>query len=100
MDFSWTEAQNNLKATVIDFAQEALNEQLVERDHQSDFQRDKWRKCGECGIQGLFIPEAYGGQGKDILTTVFALEGPSRGFGMVPMSVPLPCCSLVLGVCL
>lgn len=79
MDFSWTEKQLAFKAEVIAFAQHALNDDLRNRDHHSIFSRENWRKCGQFGIQGLFIPEAYGGTGKDLLTTILALEGFGYG---------------------
>jgi len=79
MDFAWSREQLAFKNAVIEFAQEKLNDQLIERDWQSEFARDNWRKCAELGIQGLPIPERYGGAGADVLTTVLALEGLGYG---------------------
>jgi len=38
-----------------------------------------WRAVGEFGLAGLPIPEEYGGQGADIVTTCMALEGLEEG---------------------
>jgi alkylation response protein AidB-like acyl-CoA dehydrogenase len=38
-----------------------------------------WRACADFGIQGLPIPEEYGGSGQDPLTTMLAMEALGRG---------------------
>ena len=79
MDFSWTDEQLAFKEKVIKFAQQELNNDLVERDKQGEFSRKNWQKCAEFGIQGLSIPTEYGGRGIDILTTMLAMEGLGYG---------------------
>ena len=56
-----------------------LNEDLVERDKQGAFLRENWQKCAQFGIQGLAIPEEYGGANHDILTTMLTVEGLGYG---------------------
>ena len=79
MDFSWTEEQLELKQAVIKFAEGELNQGVRERDQRAEFSRENWLKCAAFGIQGLPIPETYGGAGADILTTMLTMEG--LGFG-------------------
>lgn len=79
MDFSWTEEQLAYKKAVIGFAQKELNQGMIERDHNSNFSKDLWRKCAEFGIQGLPFPEKYGGSEADILTTMLTMEGLGYG---------------------
>jgi alkylation response protein AidB-like acyl-CoA dehydrogenase len=79
MDFSWTEEQLTLKNAVIEFAKGELNEDLIESDRQGEFSRQKWEKCARFGIQGMPIPEEYGGTGADILTTMLVMEGLGYG---------------------
>ncbi len=74
MDFSWSEEQKNLFDTISRFASRELNHNLIENDRNATFNHDGWTKCGELGISGLTVPEAYGGTGLDPLTTVGALE--------------------------
>jgi len=74
MDFSWSEEQKNLFETISRFASRELNHNLIENDRNGIFNRDGWTKCVELGIQGLPVPETYGGTGMDPLTTVGALE--------------------------
>ena len=79
MDFRWSDEQLALKNKVIQFAQQELNEDLVERDKQGAFLRENWQKCAQFGIQGLAIPEEYGGANHDILTTMLTVEGLGYG---------------------
>lgn len=79
MDFDFTEEQEAFRATIIDFASRHLNDGIVERDAASQFSYEAWKKCAEFGIQGLPVPEEYGGQGADPLTMVIAME--ALGYG-------------------
>lgn len=79
MDFSWNEEQRQLRKETIRFAQNKLNNELIEQDKEQVFDRAEWQACAEFGIHGLPIPEEYGGVGADILTTVYALE--ALGYG-------------------
>jgi alkylation response protein AidB-like acyl-CoA dehydrogenase len=74
MEFAWTAEQLALREAVIGFARRSLADDVARRDRQGEFSRDLWRRCGEFGIQGLPFPEELGGGGRDILTTVLALE--------------------------
>jgi hypothetical protein len=79
MDLSWTEEQESLRDTIIDFARSELNDDVVGREASGGFARDLWTACARAGIQGLPVPEEYGGQGADPLTTMLALE--ALGYG-------------------
>jgi alkylation response protein AidB-like acyl-CoA dehydrogenase len=79
VDFTWTEEQQALRREITRFARHELNEKLIERDRDSEFSREAWDKCAQMGIQGLPVPQEYGGGGADILTTVCALE--TLGYG-------------------
>jgi hypothetical protein len=99
VDFSWAPEQITLRDATIAFARSALRDDLVARDRDALFSRDHWNRCAEFGIQGLPIPEQYGGGGQDILTTVLALEslgdacadgGLLFGIGAQMWSVQMP----------
>ena len=79
MDFSWSEDQLALRRSIVEFAQRELGEGILADDRAGTLSRAKWRKCAEMGIHGLAVPEAYGGTGHDVLTTVLALE--ALGYG-------------------
>lgn len=75
MDFRLSDDQIEFKKLAIDFARKALNEGAAEREEKAEFNREGWRKCAEFGLQGLAMPEKYGGLEKDILTCVAVMEG-------------------------
>lgn len=74
MDFSLTEDQEVLRREIIRFARNELNRSVMDRDRDQIFPHELWLKCGEMGLQGLPVPEEYGGSGLDPLTTAIALE--------------------------
>ncbi len=79
MDFAYSDEQKALRESTIRFARGALNEQLAERDREQVFSRELWRECARIGIQGLPVPEAYGGTGLDALSCAVVLE--ALGYG-------------------
>jgi alkylation response protein AidB-like acyl-CoA dehydrogenase len=79
MEFSWSPEQLELRQRVIDFARTQLNDNIVERDHSGEFSRENWHKCAEFGLLGMMIPEEYGGQGSDVVTTAMAMD--ALGYG-------------------
>src|SRR5215813_9042639 len=74
MDFSLSEEQQILRENIIRFARENLNTAVVERDRAQCFSMELWRKCGAMGLQGLPIPEEYGGSGLDAVSCAIGLE--------------------------
>jgi alkylation response protein AidB-like acyl-CoA dehydrogenase len=79
MDFSFTPEQEELREATIQFARDQLNEGVLEREESGEFSREGWQKCAEFGILGLNVPTAYGGEGRDVLTTICILE--ALGYG-------------------
>lgn len=78
MDFEWSEEQLEFRQAVIEFAG-SLNDDMLEREGAGSFRRDLWQRCAEFGIQGLPIPETYGGSDTDVLTTMLTME--ALGYG-------------------
>jgi alkylation response protein AidB-like acyl-CoA dehydrogenase len=79
MDFSLTEEQGELREQIVKLARHELNDGVIGRDVEGSFPLDAWKKCAALGIQGLPIPEEFGGQGADPVTIVLALE--ALGYG-------------------
>lgn len=79
MDFSFTAEQKALRETIVRFASGELNTDVAERDHAERFSHDAWRQCAGIGIQGLPVPEEYGGSGADPLSCAIGLE--ALGYG-------------------
>jgi alkylation response protein AidB-like acyl-CoA dehydrogenase len=74
VNFDWSEDQIAFRESVLDFARHSLTEDISAREKQGCFSRELWQRCAEFGILGLPLPEPYGGQDADILTTMIAME--------------------------
>lgn len=79
MDFGWTAEQESLREEVVRFARGALNDDVVRRDETHEFSREAWERCARFGIQGLAVPEGFGGRDADPLTIVLVME--ALGYG-------------------
>ncbi len=94
MDFSLTEDQQVFRREIIRFARKELNDGVIERDRAQAFPHDLWLKCGEMGLQGLPVPEEYGGVGLDPLSTALALE--ALGYGCEDGGLAFSICAHLL----
>nr|BBH87122.1 acyl-CoA dehydrogenase [Thermosporothrix sp. COM3] len=74
MDFSWTPEQQALHDSIIQRA----GEELADTPSGQFWTRTQWKRCGEAGLLGLSVPQAYGGGGHDALTTAYAIEAFGR----------------------
>lgn len=79
MDFAWSEAQLALHQRLRTFATRELAGDVIDRDQAQGFSRVGWERCAAEGVQGLPIPQEYGGLGCDPVTCAFALEGLGYG---------------------
>ena len=79
MDFLLSGQQRTLYDDLVHFAQTELNDRVRERDRAEQFDYGSWAKCGQRRLQGLPVPEEYGGLGFDPLTTGLALQ--ALGYG-------------------
>jgi alkylation response protein AidB-like acyl-CoA dehydrogenase len=84
----WTEEQNMIAQTVIDFCVKEIQEAFFKRGRELEITRpeDKAemmelvRKAGELGLCGVSIPEEYGGLGLDFNTGTLFSEAIAAGF--------------------
>src|SRR5262245_35206106 len=79
MDFALGPEQQSWHDAAVRFAQENLVDDLLARDERREFWREGWSRCARLGIQGLPVPTEYGGRGKDLATTIAAMEGLGYG---------------------
>ena len=74
IDFELSDEQRAFRDGVLEFSRRELD-----RAGGDGFSRDAWRKCAEFGIQGLPVPEEYGGLDATPMTIMLALE--ALGYG-------------------
>jgi alkylation response protein AidB-like acyl-CoA dehydrogenase len=74
VDFSWPDEVTEYRESLLRFARSELADGARERDRSSTFPREAWDRRAAFGIQGLGVPEAYGGSGASMLTMVAAME--------------------------
>ena len=74
MDFAFSREQLMFKKEVIRFAKKEILPRVQEHDLKGAFDFESFRKMGAFGILGLHFPEALGGGGADVVTTVLAGE--------------------------
>ncbi len=87
MDFSFTQEQDMLRASVREFARAEIAPVVMKYDESQEFPRDLMRKCGELGLLGVIFPEEYGGAGLGYVEYVAVVEELSRVDGSIGISV-------------
>ncbi len=79
MDFALSEDQQALQDAAREFAKSELGYDMIEPDREMRFNREGWTACAQFGVQGLPIPEEYGGSGSDMMSTIAVMEGLGYG---------------------
>ena len=86
MDFALAEEDRMVQETVREFAERELGPGAAERDRDSTFDLDIYRKMAELGLMGLPIAEEWGGAGGTYLQYAIAVEEISRVCGSTGLS--------------
>lgn len=79
MDLNLSTECRELQEAAADFARRELDHDMIDADAERRFSRAAWQKCADFGIQGLPVPEAYGGGDADLTTTIAVMEGLGYG---------------------
>lgn len=79
MNFGWTDEQQRRRTEAIDFAEQHLNKDLIDRNREGEWSPEAWQACADFGLLGLVVPQEYGGEGLDPLTAIAVLEGIGYG---------------------
>jgi len=72
--FELSEDHRDIQAMARDFARNEVLPGAPARDKSHQFPAELVAQLGELGFLGMFVPEAYGGSGLDLLSYVIALE--------------------------
>ncbi len=87
MNFAFTEEQDQLRGFVRDFLADKSPESAVreQMDTERGYDPDVWgQMADQMGLQGLAVPEAYGGQGFSFVEQVIVLEEMGRALLCAP----------------
>ncbi len=77
-DLALTEEQELVQRTARDFATEKLLPRAAEFDERAEVPLEVIRELAALGFMGIYIPEADGGAGLDVVSYVLALEEINR----------------------
>ena len=78
MDFAENEEQSMIREMVRGFAEDVLSPSTLERDREQRAPLDEWESFCEYGLQGITIPEEYGGSPVDDITEAIIVEELAR----------------------
>jgi len=97
MYFGLDDERKLLQATLRDFAAKELPAARLRRifDLGSGFDADLWRAAAEVGVQGLAVPQRFGGAGRELLDLALAFEvlgecampGPFLGHALASLAL-------------
>ena len=85
-DFDLGDTADAIRASVRDFAQDAIAPRADEIDRTNTFPRDLWPQMGALGLHGITVEEEYGGSGLGYLEHCVAMEEVSRASASVGLS--------------
>jgi alkylation response protein AidB-like acyl-CoA dehydrogenase len=92
MDFGLDAEQQSWHDAALRFAREELQDDLLARDERHEFWREGWRRCARFGLQGLPVPEEYGGRARTLSVAIAAMEGLGYGCADNGLIVALNAC--------
>jgi len=80
MDFSFTEEQELLRATMREFCEKEITKEKVrEWEETLDFMPPElWSKMADLGVFAMSVPQDYGGEGGDMVTAMVGFEEISK----------------------
>lgn len=78
MLFSTTQKQEELRASIRKFSEEAVKPLAFLMDKENQFPVEAIAEMGKMGLMGIPFPKAYGGMGLDVLSYAIAVEELSR----------------------
>ena len=87
MNFSTNENQKMIAQICRDFAEKEIRPNLMEWDEKQIFPRELFRKMGELGLLGVYVPQEYGGSGFTYFEYVTAIVEIAKVCGSVGLSV-------------
>jgi alkylation response protein AidB-like acyl-CoA dehydrogenase len=86
-DFSISESQQMIGRMAKDFAEKYIRPHVMEWDEAQHFPIDLFKKLGELGMMGVFVPEKYGGSGFGYFEYVTVIVEIAKVCGSIGLSI-------------
>lgn len=87
MNFDYSEEQKLIAQAAQDFSEQYIRPHVMEWDEAQTFPVDVFKKAGELGFMGVFIPEEYGGSGFGYHEYIAVIEEISKVDPSIGLSV-------------
>lgn len=87
MNFEQNENQKMIAQMVRDFAEKEIRPHFMEWDETQEFPIHVFKKLGELGLMGVFIPEEYGGSGFGYFEYITVVSEIAKVCGSIGLSV-------------
>jgi alkylation response protein AidB-like acyl-CoA dehydrogenase len=86
-DFSASDNQRMVAQMTKDFAEKNIRPHVMEWDEQQIFPVELFKKLGELGLMGVFVPEEYGGSGFGYFEYVTVIVEIAKVCGSIGLSL-------------
>lgn len=87
MNFDQNENQKMIAQMVRDFAEKEIRPFFMDWDETQEFPIEVFKKLGELGLMGVFVPEQYGGSGFGYFEYITVISEIAKVCGSVGLSV-------------
>ena len=87
MNFDQNENQKMIAQMIRDFAEKEIRPHFMEWDESQEFPVQVFKKLGELGLMGVFIPEKYGGSGFTYFEYITVVSEIAKVCGSIGLSV-------------
>jgi alkylation response protein AidB-like acyl-CoA dehydrogenase len=87
MNFAENDNQKMIAQVCRDFAEKEIRPYLMEWDESQTFPKDLFKKIGDLGLMGVYIPQEYGGSGFSYFEYVTAIVEIAKVCGSVGLSM-------------
>jgi|TARA_R110000737_G_scaffold21837_3_gene40406 alkylation response protein AidB-like acyl-CoA dehydrogenase len=87
MNFDQNENQKMIAQMIRDFAEKEIRPHFMEWDESQEFPVHVFKKLGELGLMGVFIPEEYGGSGFTYFEYITVVSEIAKVCGSIGLSV-------------
>jgi alkylation response protein AidB-like acyl-CoA dehydrogenase len=79
MSFDLNDEQRAFRDVMHDFVDTRVTPNAARYDRDQVYPQESWEACREMDLPALWVPEAYGGAGADMVTQAISIEEIARG---------------------